>query len=208
MLVFHQNTGLHQKGDRLAVGESPLPLEMADRYTVYHAGTVRLSAGDLIRVSRNGVTADGLHRLNNGAIYKVKGFNKSGDIQLENGWSIARDFGFIQPGYAVTAQTAQGKTVDRVLISASSMSFPAASREGFYVAASRGRESCKIYTDDKHALLEAVSQSDERLSATEFLAAGEARHRREATMRLDRSREAERRAGRELQPAEAMNYER
>ena len=41
-----------------------------------------------------------------------------------------------------------------------------------------------------------------------FLAAVEARHRREATLRMDRSREAERRAEREFQPAEAMIYER
>ncbi|MBC7853467.1 MAG: hypothetical protein IAF94_08530, partial [Pirellulaceae bacterium] len=50
----------------------------------------------------------------------------------------------------------------------SSDSFPASSREQFYVSASRARESVTVYTDDKEALREAISHSDERLSAMDL----------------------------------------
>ena len=69
----------------------------------------------------------------------------------------------------VTSHSSQGKTVDRVFVGQSSESFPASSREQFYVSASRARESVTIYTDNKQDLLDAVSRSDERLSATELV---------------------------------------
>ncbi len=76
---------------------------------------------------------------------------------LENGWTVGKDFGHLAHGYVVTSHASQGKTVDRVFVGQSSQSFPASSREQFYVSASRAREQVIIYTDDKEALLEAVS---------------------------------------------------
>jgi ATP-dependent exoDNAse (exonuclease V) alpha subunit len=69
----------------------------------------------------------------------------------------------------VTSHSSQGKSVDRVFVGQSSQSFPATSREQFYVSCSRGRESVTVYCDDKEALSEAVEQSDERISATELI---------------------------------------
>jgi hypothetical protein len=43
-------------------------------------------------------------------------------------------------GYAVTSHSSQSKTVDEVLLVASSKSFAAVNREQFYVSISRGRE--------------------------------------------------------------------
>jgi hypothetical protein len=88
---------------------------------------------------------------------------------LANGWTIDKDFGHLAHGYVVTSHAAQGKNVQRVFVGQSSQSFPASSREQFYVSASRGEEQVIVYTDDKQALLEAVSQSDERLSATDLV---------------------------------------
>ncbi len=122
-----------------------------------------------MRVTKNGLTADGKHRLNNGARYTVKGFNPSGDILLDNGWAVAKDFGHLAYGYVATSHASQGKTIDRVLIGQSAESFPASSREQFYVSVSRGRQQATIYTDDKKALLAAVSRSDDRVAATEFV---------------------------------------
>ena len=68
-----------------------------------------------------------------------------------------------------TSHASQGKTVDRVIIGQSAESFPASSREQFYVSVSRGRQQATIYTDDKKALLAAVSRSDDRLAANEFV---------------------------------------
>ena len=101
---------------------------------------MRLAAGDRLRVTANGKTADGRHRLNNGALYTVQGFTAAGDVVVDNGWVIGRDFGHIAYGYVVTSHAAQGKTVDKVLIGQSHQSLPASDRQQLYVSVSRGRE--------------------------------------------------------------------
>ncbi|QOJ14828.1 MAG: relaxase domain-containing protein [Planctomycetia bacterium] len=186
VLVFHQNARGYRKGERVTVGEGPLPLDQADRFQVFRPSVLPVAPGDLLRITRNGTTADGEHRLNNGALYTVKGFTKDGDIRLTNGWTVAADYGHLAHGYVVTSHASQGKTVDRVFIGQSSDSFPASSREQFYVSVSRGRERATVYTDDKESLLEAVSRSDERLTATEFLAERELRERGVALQRQER----------------------
>jgi conjugative relaxase-like TrwC/TraI family protein len=169
IIVFHQNAKGFTRGQRIVAGQTPLPLDQAERFQVFHTDTLSLAPGDLIRITRNGATADGKHRLDNGRIYQVKSFTKDGDIVLKNGWTVEKSFGHIAYGYVVTSHASQGKTVDHVFIGQSSDSFPASSREQFYVSASRGREKVTVYTDDKEALLEAVKQTDERLSATELV---------------------------------------
>ena len=129
-----------------------------------------------MRITQNGLTADGKHRLNNGAVYRVKKFDAEGNLVLANGWKVAKHFGHLAYGYAVTSHASQGKTVDRVFIAQSSVSKPASSREQFYVSVSRGRERAVIYTHNKQALREAVSQTDERLTATEFINGAVMRH--------------------------------
>lgn len=197
VLVFHQNAkGGIRRGERVAAGSRALPLDQAARFQVYRPGTLRLAAGDRVRITRNGTTADGKHQLNNGAVYVVKGFNRRGDVELANGWTVDRNFGFLAYGYVATSHASQGKTVDRVLIGQSAASMRAASREQFYVSVSRGREQATIYTDDKDALLEAVNQHDERLSATELAAEAAKRElavqaQRLAGLEADRVRVAE-----------------
>ncbi|NUQ44815.1 MAG: relaxase domain-containing protein [Phycisphaerae bacterium] len=175
VLEFHQNAKGFRKGQRAVVGDGPAPVGEAAKYQVFHPSILPLAPGDALRVTRNGKTLDGKHRLNNGAIFTVKDFDAGGHIVLTNGWTIARDYGHLAHGYVVTSHASQGKTVDRVFIGQSSHSFPASSREQFYVSASRGREGVTVYTDDKEALLDAVRRSDERLSATEFVAGGDGR---------------------------------
>jgi ATP-dependent exoDNAse (exonuclease V) alpha subunit len=68
----------------------------------------------------------------------------------------------------VTSHSSQGKTVDKVIIAQSSMSFRASSVEQFYVSVSRGKESVAIYTDDKRELFSAVNRSGQRMTATEL----------------------------------------
>ncbi len=186
VLVFHQNAkGFFGKGDRVTVGRDPLPLSQAAKYQVFRPNVLPIAQGDVLRVTRNGKTLDGRHRLNNGAIFTVKGFDSDGNIVLTNDWTISRDYGHLTHGFVVTSHASQGKTVDRVFIGQSSQSFPASSREQFYVSASRGRESVTVYTDDKDALRDAVSRSDDRLSATEFLSGRELRNRSMTVQRMN-----------------------
>ena len=100
---------------------------------------------------------------------------------MDNGWTVARDFGHIAHGYVVTSHASQGKTVDRVFVGQSSDSFGASSREQFYVSASRAHEQVTIYTDDKESLLSAINRSDERLTASELVSP--ARHRADTVRR-------------------------
>lgn len=181
-LVFHQNAKGFQKGQRVLIGEAPIPVSEAARYQVFHQGNISLAAGDTVRITQNGKTADGKHRLNNGSLHQVQDFDAQGNIVLANGWTIGKDFGFIEYGYVVTSHASQGMTVDRVFVGQSSDSYPASSKEQFYVSCSRGRETVTVYTDDKEALLEAVRHSDERLSATELVAGERSYSRRPSTM--------------------------
>ncbi|GMV71851.1 MAG: conjugative relaxase [Leptolyngbya sp. PLA2] len=175
VLVFHQNAKGRCKGERLVVGDAPLPLDQAARFQLYRPSVLPVAPGDVVRVTRNGKTANGRHRLNNGALYTVKRFDRAGNLVLTNGWRIAKDYGHLAHGYCTTSHASQGRTVDHVLIAQSSASFPASSRQQAYVSVSRAREHATLYTDDKDALLTAVSRSDDRLTATE-LTGGRARH--------------------------------
>lgn len=150
-----------------------LPLDKAGRFQLYREKRIELASGDRIRITQNGYTARGQsgkegHRLNNGAMYDVAGFSPTGDIKLTNGWTVSKNFGHINHGYCSTSHASQSKTVDRVLIAQGQASLSASSREQFYVSVSRGRESVKLYTDNKAAVKEAVAASGQRMSATEL----------------------------------------
>jgi len=168
VLVFHQNAKGFTKGQRLVVGRDRVPLDQAERYGVFRSSRIELAEGDRIRITSGGST--GNHRLNTGDLFTVKGFTKKGDLQLDNGWELPRDYGHLSYGLVVTSHAAQGRTVDRVFVGQSALSFPASSQEQFYVSVSRGREQAIVFTDDKEELLRAVSHSDERLSGTELAA--------------------------------------
>ena len=184
LLVFHQNGKGFTRGERVEVNDvDGLPLDQARRFQVFHASSLRFAPGDLVRITHNGDTADRKHRLFNGRVYEIKRFDAQGNIVLDNGWTVAKDFGLLTHGYVVTSHASQGRSVDRVLIGQSTASFAASSREQAYVSVSRGKQRATIYTDDKAALLEAVSQSDERLTATELM---NDIGRREAQKALDR----------------------
>ncbi len=182
---FHQNVrGGFKKGEAVAVvgrdeqgqvlvsrgkGEAvPLPLSAARNFDVYERRELHLAAGDRIRITRNGTTASGKNKLLNGSLHTVAGFNRRGDIRLDNGEVVAKDFGHLAHGYCATSHASQGKTVDRVLVAVGPESFGAASKEQFYVSVSRGRESVAIYCQNKRELFEAVSRSGTRLTATEL----------------------------------------
>ncbi len=171
VLVFTQNVKGFKRGQRLKVKDGlPANLkEIAGRFEVYRQQEVSLAKGDIIRITGGGKTKDGQHRLDNGTVYQLRGFTDNGDLRLHNGWIVARDYGFLAPGYVSTSHSAQGKTVKHVLIAESSMSYPAAGREQFYVSVSRGEKSATIYTDNRVGLADAINKSDPRITATELL---------------------------------------
>ncbi|MDX1951068.1 MAG: MobF family relaxase [Verrucomicrobiota bacterium] len=190
VIQFHQNAPGFQRGERVTVDEfkneavvvarqngetALLPLDQTSRFQVYELAEIQIAVGDMIRVTQNGFSKDG-HRLNNGDLKRVKGFTKEGDIKLESGWIVAKDFAHWTHGYCVTSYASQSKSVDCVFIAENSESFRAADRQQFYVSASRFKEALTIYTDDKRALLEAVSKSSQRPAATDLVSGSVAEH--------------------------------
>jgi len=185
VVQFHQNAPGFARGQRFKVSslgidssvriqdergrQYTLPLGQSSRFQVYETHTLRLAPGDKIRITQNGFTADGKHRLNNGAVYQVKEFSKTGDLKLTNGWVIAKDYGNLTHGYCQTSHAAQSKTVDRVFVAQSAACLGASSVEQFYVSISRARHSVTIYTDDKTRLAEAIQSSGARMTAHELL---------------------------------------
>jgi conjugative relaxase-like TrwC/TraI family protein len=169
LLQFQQNAPGYQKGSRLIVGERvEPPTELAKRFEAYRPVQIALAVGDRVRVTAGGKTKDGKHRLSNGSLLNVQGFTARGDIIVDHGWIIARDFGHLTHGYVVTSHASQGVTVDKVFIGVSSESFPATYQRTAYVAVTRGKEQAQIFTDDRRELLRAISRPDDPLSATEL----------------------------------------
>lgn len=149
-------------------GEQLLPLTRAASFGVNAESQIRLSEGDTIRASANGRSVDGKHRVNNGAVFRVAGFAPNGNLLLDNGWEVSREFGRIEHAYVSTSHAAQGRTVDRVLIAQSGASLGAASAEQLYVSVSRGRYGVGLYTEDRKLLLDVVNRMSARRSAVEL----------------------------------------
>jgi conjugative relaxase-like TrwC/TraI family protein len=169
LLQFHQNAKGFKKGARVVVNEgAALPTGQAARYEVYRPMPLALAVGDRVRITAGGKTKNGLHRLSNGSLFTVRGFTKQGDIVVDHGWVIGRDFGHLAHGYANTSHASQGVTVDKVFVAIASESLPATCQRTAYVAVTRGREQAVIFTADREQLLKAMCRPDDPVSATEI----------------------------------------
>jgi conjugative relaxase-like TrwC/TraI family protein len=104
----------------------------------------------------------------NGELVEVKAV-QGDSVLLADGRVIPVEYRTFTHGYAVTSHAAQGKTVDEVLLVASSRSLPAINQEQFYVSISRGRERCQVFTDDAEMLRSHVTHSSARLAAVEAM---------------------------------------
>jgi hypothetical protein len=100
---------------------------------------------------------------------------------LADGRVIPEKYRTFTHGYAVTSHAAQGKTVDEVLVVASSRSLPAINQQQFYVSISRGRDACRVFTDDAEMLRSHVTRSSARLAAVEVVPPV---HRREFILKV------------------------
>lgn len=180
LVQFHRNSGPFKAGQRAPAKELATAKKSIDpsHFAVYAPGEIRLSVGDTIRITANGKSKDGKHKLNNGAMYRVDGFTAAGNIRLSNGWILDKDFGHLGYGYVATSYASQGKTFDRVLIAMGRESAPAINSEQFYVSVSRGREMARIYTDMAQATLrEQIRRSQRRMSAYELMGRNGQSHR-------------------------------
>ena len=128
----------------------------------------RFSEGDKILIKANYATSKD-NRLPNGVLTEIKEFNPDGSISLTNGKTLGKEFKHFTHGYAVTSQGSQGKTTEKVIVSAHSSSGLALSKNQFYVSCSRGRSEISIWTNDKKKLKEGVMRSSSRRLVLEEL---------------------------------------
>jgi ATP-dependent exoDNAse (exonuclease V) alpha subunit len=127
---------------------------------------LKIAAGDKLLLQANAVAVR--KHFINGELVEVRTI-QGDSVLLADGRVIPADYRTFTHGYAVTSHAAQGKTVDEVLLVASSRSLPAINQEQFYVSISRGRERCQIFTDDSELLRSHITHSSARLAAVEAM---------------------------------------
>ena len=140
------------------------PASAAASFDVGEARELKVAAGDWLLLQAN----HGKEFIN-GERVQVREI-QNGRIALADGRPLPAGFNTFTHGYAVTSHSSQSKTVDEVLLVASSKSFAAVNREQFYVSISRGRERVHVFTDDADLLARRVTDSHERKAAVELQA--------------------------------------
>jgi ATP-dependent exoDNAse (exonuclease V) alpha subunit len=129
-------------------------------FSVHEQKSIDVAPGDQLLLTGNRRGAD--FRATNGELVRVRGV-ENGRIQLEDGRTLPANYREFDHGYAITAHRSQGKTVDRVILSADAMK-----QELFYLGASRGRNEIAIVTSDREQLRESLGISSARPSAMEL----------------------------------------
>jgi len=176
-LRFVKNTGQYKAGETIeVVGHRAgrlrvracdgrerdfLPKRAPSSFEVGQSRELAVAVGDVILLRAN---APGFV---NGERVRVKSVHQQA-VTLTDGRTLPASYRTFTHGYAVTSHAAQGKTVDEVLVVASSRSFAAVSQEQFYVSISRAKERVRIYTDDAGLLRQRVQDTHTRKAAVEL----------------------------------------
>ena len=140
--------------------------KVLDHVTVYLPREISVAQGDRLHLKANRKLASG-GRVTNGELVTAKSVRPDGGVELTDGRVLDKSFREFLPGYAVTSYGSQGKTVDYVLFSDSTIK-PATNAQQWYVTISRGRRGIRIFTPDKQQLRENVTRSGHRPLAMEF----------------------------------------
>ncbi len=140
--------------------------KMLDRISVCQLRECGITTGDRLHLKANRKLVSG-SRVTNGELVTVKSVRSNGTIELNDGRVLDSSFREFLPGYAVTSYGSQGKTVDYVLFSDSTIK-AATNAQQWYVTISRGRRGIRIFTPDKRQLRENVTRSGHRPLALEL----------------------------------------
>lgn len=162
--------GIVKAGVLVEVGGKFITVQnrLLDRITVSLARDVQLAEGDRLHLKANRKLSSGA-RVTNGELATVKSVLADGGVELTDGRVLDTSYREFLPGYAVTSYGSQGKTVDYVLFSDSTIK-AATNAQQWYVSISRGRRGIRIFTPDKEQLRENVARSGQRPLALELAA--------------------------------------
>jgi conjugative relaxase-like TrwC/TraI family protein len=153
-----------------------VPFNLLNRLTVCQPIEMTLAKGDQLQLKANAPSLDG-KELINGELVTVKAVNPNGRIELKDGRILPEKYREFVRGYAITSYGSQGKTVEHVLFSDSSVK-AATNNQQWLVTISRGTRAVKIFTPDKVQLRENVSRLGDRELAIEFARQDSAQARR------------------------------
>jgi ATP-dependent exoDNAse (exonuclease V) alpha subunit len=111
-------------------------------------------------------------RLANGEFANIDAINdRRVLLRLDNGRQLSamlERLRHIDYGYASTSHSAQGATVDRVIVDIDTRLSPElVNRKQFYVSISRARNALAIYTDNRGQLQHAINRGREKSLARE-----------------------------------------
>ncbi len=180
VIVFNRKAGDFAKGEtgRLrAVTPTHLLIEserkiskvsfkLLERLIVCQPVEMPLASGDQLQLKANASLPDG-KALVNGELVSVKAVSPNGQIELKDGRTLPDNYREFVRGYAITSYGSQGKTVEHVLFSDSTIK-AATNNQQWLVTISRGTRAVKIFTPDKEQLRENVSRMGDRELAIEF----------------------------------------
>jgi ATP-dependent exoDNAse (exonuclease V) alpha subunit len=154
---------------------------VASRVSTYQRAEIIFAAGELVRATandhRSGVNNGDLFtvsRIEAGAVTLLRAGSASETVTMDRSRALHLEYGYVS-----TVHAAQGRTVDRVILDASTRS-ACANERSFYVAISRARHEAWIYTDDRAALPDAMSRPNEKAKALDISSDGK---RKEAEFR-------------------------
>jgi conjugative relaxase-like TrwC/TraI family protein len=185
-ILFQQRSGVFRQNEEVevvAVKPDGLQVRRGDgaeqlfrprtgtSFDVGERREIAVAPGDQLLLQANRVK-DGLV---NGQVVTVKTV-KDGRITLDDGRALPANYRQFSHGYCVTSHASQARTVDSVFLVASSRSAAAIHREQFYVSISRGRQECRVFTDDKELLRDRVARSTQRQAALDLVRDALAEH--------------------------------
>ena len=133
-------------------------------FQVFVPRRIKLRAGETLLIKQN------VGDLKNGQRVKLREIHHDHSLTVEvDGTShrLDSDFRHFLHGYAVTAHSSQGATVESVLVVGDGMT-----RQQFYVAATRGKTGIRVVTSDRPLMESAVKASGERAAAIERFSTG------------------------------------
>ena len=137
-------------------------------FIAYEERTIKLETGDRIQFTQGDKTIGYKSR----ELAEVTGIDKESlNIRRGNGTEISLRLSrplTIDYGYAATAHSSQGATVDRVMVDIDTKS-RSTNDAAYYVEISRARHEAKIYTNDQTKLPAAVLRRDEKTAALDVV---------------------------------------
>lgn len=169
------------RNDKLQLAH--LPLKKAEAFSVFERGKIEIAEGDLVKITANskvrsiaehlvnaasGVFIKPTRELHSGSIHRTSGRTRDGNILLENGYVVPKDFGHLEHGYVQTSAALQGETCDRQVIAFTTESGMAGARAAS-VLVSRAKWAVGLHTDDLDHLEKALGFDPERVSGSDFI---------------------------------------